>query len=159
MSTLRMIFATMMKRIKKVLRSWGCAAASQSINSKHSISHLYPQHTIYIQCLPMRSTKERLDLLTIFSIISTIFQITNRRLAVNTGMLNCRHWLSLIDFAVTSSRNKTYQSRTKERTYDVNLTTSQMISYDPLADEHLQDYFNSPHTRKHLVKLGLVCEI
>jgi hypothetical protein len=53
-------------------------------------------------------------------------------------------------------RSKTYKSRTKERTYDVNLATSQMISYDPLADEHLQDYFNSPHTRKHLVKLGLV---
>ncbi|KAJ3323869.1 hypothetical protein HDV06_006458 [Boothiomyces sp. JEL0866] len=51
---------------------------------------------------------------------------------------------------------KNHASRIKERTYDVNLTTTNMLPYDPLADEHLQDYFNSPHTRDHLIKLGLI---
>ncbi|KAJ3341979.1 hypothetical protein HDU91_000604 [Kappamyces sp. JEL0680] len=27
-----------------------------------------------------------------------------------------------------------------------------MHPYEPLADEHLQDYFNSPHTRSHLIE-------
>ncbi|KAJ3312854.1 hypothetical protein HDV04_002664 [Boothiomyces sp. JEL0838] len=51
---------------------------------------------------------------------------------------------------------KNHASRIKERTYDVNLTTTNMLPYDPLADEHLQDYFNSPHIRDHLFKLGLI---
>ncbi|KAJ3255082.1 hypothetical protein HK103_006625 [Boothiomyces macroporosus] len=51
---------------------------------------------------------------------------------------------------------KNHASRIKERTYDVNLTTTNMLPYDPLADEHLQDYFNSPHIRDHLLKLGLI---
>jgi hypothetical protein len=51
-----------------------------------------------------------------------------------------------------------HADRIKERTYDINLATASMIPYDPLADDHLQDFFNSPHTRKHLLKLGLVRE-
>jgi hypothetical protein len=51
-----------------------------------------------------------------------------------------------------------HADRIKERTYDINLATASMIPYDPLADDHLQDFFNSPHTRKHLLKLGLVSE-
>jgi hypothetical protein len=47
-------------------------------------------------------------------------------------------------------------SKIKERTYDINLAISTMPRYDPLADEHLQDYFNAPNARKHLLKLGLV---
>eukprot|EP00842_Homolaphlyctis_polyrhiza_P000584 jgi/Hompol1/1526/HPOL_005620-RA len=46
--------------------------------------------------------------------------------------------------------------RTKERTYDVNLVNTQMPPYEPLMDEHLQDYFNSPITRSHLIRLGLI---
>ncbi|TPX56384.1 hypothetical protein SpCBS45565_g08423 [Spizellomyces sp. 'palustris'] len=46
--------------------------------------------------------------------------------------------------------------RARERTYDVNLVTTHMPLYEPLLDEYLVDYFNSPKIRKHLVKLGLV---
>ncbi|KAI9142840.1 hypothetical protein BKA69DRAFT_1064970, partial [Paraphysoderma sedebokerense] len=47
--------------------------------------------------------------------------------------------------------------RIRERTYDVNLVTTHMPTYEPLLDESLHDYFNSPVTRKHLEKLGIVC--
>ncbi len=54
---------------------------------------------------------------------------------------------------------KQHSDRIKERTYDINLATATMAPYDPLADEHLQDYFNAPNTRKHLIKLGLVIRV
>jgi hypothetical protein len=31
-----------------------------------------------------------------------------------------------------------------------------MFQYDPLTDEHLQDYFNIPVVRNHLENLGLI---
>ncbi|KAJ3156354.1 hypothetical protein HDU89_004136 [Geranomyces variabilis] len=46
--------------------------------------------------------------------------------------------------------------RGRERTYDVNLVTTHMPLYEPLLDEYLADYFNSPKIRQHLQKLGLV---
>ena len=64
--------------------------------------------------------------------------------------------MSEISINLRLNRKKDLRSRIKERVYDVNLKNSQMPTYDPLADEHLQDYFNSPHTSKHLIKLGLV---
>lgn len=60
------------------------------------------------------------------------------------------------DYKFTSRKWKGHLARVKERTYDVNLVNAAMPSYSPLMDEHLQDYFNSPVTRKHLLKLGLV---
>ncbi|KAI9007129.1 hypothetical protein BC832DRAFT_430574 [Gaertneriomyces semiglobifer] len=46
--------------------------------------------------------------------------------------------------------------RARERTYDVNLVSHHMPSYDPLTDEFLKDYFTSPHIHRHLLKLGLI---
>ncbi|KAJ3082354.1 hypothetical protein HK102_001768, partial [Quaeritorhiza haematococci] len=46
--------------------------------------------------------------------------------------------------------------RVKERQYDINIVTTQMPPYEPLKDEYLQDYFNSPVVRKHLLKVGLI---
>ncbi|KAJ3267599.1 hypothetical protein HK104_005755 [Borealophlyctis nickersoniae] len=46
--------------------------------------------------------------------------------------------------------------RVRERTYDVNLVTAHMPIYEPLLDEYLQDYFNSPNMRRHLTHLGLI---
>ena len=54
---------------------------------------------------------------------------------------------------------KSHSDRIKERTYDINLAATNMPAYAPLADEHLQDYFNSIKTRKHLLRLGLVLKI
>jgi hypothetical protein len=49
--------------------------------------------------------------------------------------------------------------RVREKTYDVNLVTATMPFYEPLMDGYLQDYFNSPSMRKHLVSLGIVCDV
>ncbi|KAI8821340.1 uncharacterized protein EV422DRAFT_527795 [Fimicolochytrium jonesii] len=49
-----------------------------------------------------------------------------------------------------------FSMRGRERIYDVNLVTTHMPTYEPLLDEYLSDYFNSPGIRKHLQKLGLV---
>ncbi|KAK6096241.1 hypothetical protein MT418_004093 [Batrachochytrium dendrobatidis] len=49
-------------------------------------------------------------------------------------------------------------SRARERIYDVNLVSAQMPHYEPLLDANLQDYFNSPNTRNHLIRLGLIDE-
>lgn len=54
---------------------------------------------------------------------------------------------------------KSHTDWIKERTYDINLAATNMPAYAPLADEHLQDYFNSLKTRKHLLRLGLVIKI
>ncbi|KAJ3102257.1 hypothetical protein HDU97_000693 [Phlyctochytrium planicorne] len=61
--------------------------------------------------------------------------------------------LSLSD---TESKWSKYSQRVRERTYDVNLITTHMPIYEPLLDEYLQDYFSSPNTRKHLLRLGLI---
>ncbi|KAI8853783.1 hypothetical protein BC829DRAFT_382110 [Chytridium lagenaria] len=62
------------------------------------------------------------------------------------------------DLAPNSStvNGQKYSQRVRERTYDVNLITTHMPIYEPLLDEYLQDYFSSPNTRKHLLKLGLI---
>ncbi|KAL5033682.1 hypothetical protein RTP6_001615 [Batrachochytrium dendrobatidis] len=49
-------------------------------------------------------------------------------------------------------------SRAREKIYDVNLVSAQMPHYEPLLDANLQDYFNSPNTRNHLIRLGLIDE-
>ncbi|KAJ3056255.1 hypothetical protein HDU99_007439, partial [Rhizoclosmatium hyalinum] len=49
-----------------------------------------------------------------------------------------------------------WETRIKERTYDLNLVTKQMPVYEPLLDDYLWDYFQNPKTRRHLTDLGLV---
>jgi hypothetical protein len=47
----------------------------------------------------------------------------------------------------------------REKLYDENLISAQkggMQKYEPLEDSHLQQFFNNPWTRKHLIKLGLI---
>ncbi|KAJ3160631.1 hypothetical protein HDU86_000390 [Geranomyces michiganensis] len=61
------------------------------------------------------------------------------------------------DFATDERKVHIAQSvRGRERTYDVNLVTTHMPLYEPLLDEYLADYFNSPKIRQHLQRLGLV---
>ncbi|KAJ3176071.1 hypothetical protein HDU87_005588 [Geranomyces variabilis] len=71
-----------------------------------------------------------------------------------------RKKVHIADDAETHARQHrawTAQSvRGRERTYDVNLVTTHMPLYEPLLDEYLADYFNSPKIRQHLQKLGLV---
>ncbi|KAJ3015598.1 hypothetical protein HKX48_004459 [Thoreauomyces humboldtii] len=58
-----------------------------------------------------------------------------------------------------TQQNRLWEEQTlrgRERTYDVNLVTTNMPLYEPLLDEYLADYFNSPKIRSHLLKLGLV---
>ncbi|KAJ3353030.1 hypothetical protein HDU83_007404 [Entophlyctis luteolus] len=54
--------------------------------------------------------------------------------------------------------SKEWDTRIKERTYDLNLVTKQMSVYEPLLDDALTDYFQNPKTRRHLQTLGLVDE-
>ncbi|KAI9353740.1 hypothetical protein BDR26DRAFT_13333 [Obelidium mucronatum] len=49
-----------------------------------------------------------------------------------------------------------WETRIKERTYDLNLVTKQMAVYEPLLDDYLTDYFQNPQTRRHLTNLGLI---
>ncbi|KAJ3143169.1 hypothetical protein HK100_006464 [Physocladia obscura] len=51
-----------------------------------------------------------------------------------------------------------WETRVKERTYDLNLVTNQMDVYEPLLDDYLSDYFQNPKIRNHLKKLGMIDE-
>ncbi|KAJ3352103.1 hypothetical protein GGF32_003905 [Allomyces javanicus] len=48
--------------------------------------------------------------------------------------------------------------RIREKTYDVNLVSTSMPTYEPLLDEYLQDHLNTPSIRHHLVSLGVIDE-
>ncbi|ORZ41097.1 hypothetical protein BCR44DRAFT_1482032 [Catenaria anguillulae PL171] len=48
--------------------------------------------------------------------------------------------------------------RVREKTYDVNLVSTHMPVYEPLLDGYLQDYFNTPSIRSHLLALGIIDE-
>lgn len=49
--------------------------------------------------------------------------------------------------------------RKRERTYDLNLVCRELPQYDPLRDEFLSDFYNTPERRRHFRKMGLVCSI